>query len=110
MTMNFAETRAAQIRELELSYAERVNMAVAEDRYDLVDRLAAAFETELSAFSTRPEVRPSQRSTVRPQPSPPLMLSGPTAVPSCWETPFDVQPGSGRVNTERSVVRRSSRR
>ncbi len=44
--MNFADTAAVQIRELELSYAERVNLAVAEDRYDLVDRLVADFETE----------------------------------------------------------------
>jgi hypothetical protein len=48
MTMNFADTPAAQIRDLELSYAERVNLAVAEDRYDLVERLAVEFETELA--------------------------------------------------------------
>ncbi|MFL6100484.1 MAG: hypothetical protein ACJ71T_11075 [Actinomycetales bacterium] len=36
----------AEIRALEESYAERVNMAVAEDRYDLVDELAADFEAE----------------------------------------------------------------
>lgn len=46
-TMNVAETAATEIRELELSYAERVNMAVAEDRYDLVDRLVADFDAEL---------------------------------------------------------------
>ena len=45
--MNVAETAATKIRELELSYAERVNMAVAEDRYDLVDRLVADFDVEL---------------------------------------------------------------
>ncbi len=45
--MNVAETAAPEIRELELSYAERVNMAVAEDRYDLVDRLVADFDAEL---------------------------------------------------------------
>jgi hypothetical protein len=38
--------RIAEIRVLEESYAERVNMAVAEDRYDLVDELAAEFEAE----------------------------------------------------------------
>src|SRR6476661_2555763 len=36
----------ADIRALEEAYAERVNMAVAEDRYDLVDELAADFEAE----------------------------------------------------------------
>ena len=36
----------AEIRALEESYAERVNMAVAEDRYDLVDEFAAEFEAE----------------------------------------------------------------
>lgn len=36
----------ADIRALEESYAERVNMAVAEDRYDLVDEFAAEFEAE----------------------------------------------------------------
>jgi hypothetical protein len=41
-------TPAAKIRELELSYIERVNMAVAEDRYDLVDEFTADFEGELS--------------------------------------------------------------
>jgi hypothetical protein len=45
--MNVAETAATEIRELELSYAERVNMAVAEDRYDLVDRLVADFDAEI---------------------------------------------------------------
>jgi hypothetical protein len=39
--MKLDPTPAASIRELELSYTERVNMAVAEDRYDLVDELAA---------------------------------------------------------------------
>jgi hypothetical protein len=45
--MKLDPTPAADIRELELSYTERVNMAVAEDRYDLVDELAAEFELEL---------------------------------------------------------------
>jgi hypothetical protein len=45
--MKLDPTPAANIRELELSYTERVNMAVAEDRYDLVDELAAEFELEL---------------------------------------------------------------
>jgi len=45
--MNFADTPTAQLRELEQAYAERVNLAVAEDRYDVVDRLAAEFDTEL---------------------------------------------------------------
>ncbi|HZO67665.1 MAG TPA: hypothetical protein VFB74_21935 [Kribbellaceae bacterium] len=45
--MNFAKSRAAQTSELERTYIERVNLAVAEDRYDLVDRLAAEFDTEL---------------------------------------------------------------
>jgi hypothetical protein len=36
----------AELRALEESYAERVNMAVAEDRYDLVDEFAAEFEAE----------------------------------------------------------------
>ena len=46
--MMLDSTPAAKIRELELSYTERVNMAVAEDRFDLVDELAADFEAELS--------------------------------------------------------------
>jgi hypothetical protein len=46
--MNPDSTPAADIRELERSYTERVNMAVAEDRYDLVDELAASFDQELS--------------------------------------------------------------
>lgn len=45
--MSFADIPTTQIRELEQVYAERVNLAVAEDRYDLVDRLAAEFDTEL---------------------------------------------------------------
>ncbi len=44
--MNLANTAATQIHDLEMSYVERVNLAVAEDRYDLVDRLVADFETE----------------------------------------------------------------
>jgi ABC-type tungstate transport system substrate-binding protein len=47
-TMNPDPRPAAVIRELERSYTERVNMAVAEDRYDLVDEFAAAFARELS--------------------------------------------------------------
>ena len=45
--MNLTKTRTAQISELERTYIERVNLAVAEDRYDLVDRLAAEFDSEL---------------------------------------------------------------
>lgn len=45
-TMKLDPTPAA-IRELELSYAERVNMAVADDRYDLVAELAESFDQEL---------------------------------------------------------------
>jgi hypothetical protein len=45
--MKLDSTPAANIRALELSYTESVNMAVAEDRYDLVDELAASFEAEL---------------------------------------------------------------
>lgn len=39
-------TPRAEIRTLEESYAERVNMAVGEDRYDLVAELAAEYEAE----------------------------------------------------------------
>jgi hypothetical protein len=45
--MKLYSTPAAEIRALELSYTERVNMAVAEDRTDLVAELAAEFEVEL---------------------------------------------------------------
>jgi hypothetical protein len=45
MMQDLAQT--AEIRALELSYTERVNMAVAEDRYDLVDEFAAQYEAEL---------------------------------------------------------------
>jgi hypothetical protein len=45
--MKLDSTPATAIRELELSYTERVNMAVAEDRDDLVAELAAEFEVEL---------------------------------------------------------------
>ena len=45
--MELDPTPTAKIRELELSYTERVNMAVAEDRTDLVEELAAEFEIEL---------------------------------------------------------------
>jgi hypothetical protein len=41
------QARTAEISALELSYTERVNMAVAEDRYDLVDEFAAQYEAEL---------------------------------------------------------------
>jgi hypothetical protein len=47
-TMKLDPTSAAEIRELELSYTERVNMAVAEDRYDLIKELAESFDAELS--------------------------------------------------------------
>ena len=46
--MKLASTPAAEIRALELSYTESINMAVAEDRWDLVDELAASFEGELA--------------------------------------------------------------
>jgi len=45
--MKLDSTPTADIRALELSYTERVNMAVAEDRDDLVAELAAEFEVEL---------------------------------------------------------------
>jgi hypothetical protein len=45
--MKLDSTPTAQMRALELSYTERVNMAVAEDRDDLVAELAAEFEVEL---------------------------------------------------------------
>jgi hypothetical protein len=45
--MKLDSTPTAEIRALELSYTERVNMAVAEDRDDLVAELAAEFEVEL---------------------------------------------------------------
>jgi hypothetical protein len=45
--MELDPTAAAEIRELQLSYTERVNMAVAEDRLDLVNELAADFDAEL---------------------------------------------------------------
>ncbi len=44
--MKLQSTPAASLRELEQSYTESVNMAVAEDRLDLVDELAAEFEVE----------------------------------------------------------------
>lgn len=46
--MKLASTPAAQIRALELSYTESINMAVAADRWDLVDELAASFDGELA--------------------------------------------------------------
>ena len=49
-TMNPDSTPTAQIRELERSYTDRVNRAVAEDRYDLVDELAASYAAELTAL------------------------------------------------------------
>ena len=45
--MKLDSTPAANVRALELSYTERVNMAVAENRDDLVAELAAEFEVEL---------------------------------------------------------------
>jgi hypothetical protein len=47
-TMNPDSTPVAEIRDLERSYTERVNMAVANDRYDLVGELAASFDAELT--------------------------------------------------------------
>ncbi len=49
-TMNPDPTPTAQIRELELSYTDRVNLAVAEDRYDLVNELTASYDAELCAL------------------------------------------------------------
>ncbi len=40
-------TAVAGLRELELSYTERVNMAVAEDNLDLVDELARDYQAEV---------------------------------------------------------------
>ena len=37
-------------RDLEILYIERVNQAVAEDRYELVDALANEFDVELEAL------------------------------------------------------------
>jgi hypothetical protein len=48
--MNQDPAQTAELRALEESYAERVNMAVAEDRYDLVDEFAAEFEAERGRF------------------------------------------------------------
>jgi hypothetical protein len=53
--MKLDPTPTTAIRELELSYIERVNMAVAEDRYDLVAELNAAFEEELRQLQQQPE-------------------------------------------------------
>jgi hypothetical protein len=39
--------QSAELSALQLSYTERVNMAVAENRYDLVDEFAAEYEAEL---------------------------------------------------------------
>ena len=50
--MKLDSTPTTAIRELELSYIERVNMAVAEDRYDLVDQFTAQFEVELQQLQT----------------------------------------------------------
>jgi hypothetical protein len=41
------QAQHAELSALELSYTERVNMAVAEDRYDLVDEFAAEYDAEL---------------------------------------------------------------
>ena len=46
--MNPDSTPTAQIRELERSYTDRVNRAVAEDRYDLVNELTASYDAELT--------------------------------------------------------------
>ncbi len=46
--MTLAPTATAELRELELSYTERVNMAVAEDRLDLVHELARDFQDEVA--------------------------------------------------------------
>jgi hypothetical protein len=46
--MNPDSTPAAEIRDLERSYTERVNMAVANNRYDLVAELAASYDAELT--------------------------------------------------------------
>jgi hypothetical protein len=46
--MKLDPTPTADLRELELSYTERVNMAVADDRYDLVAELAASFDDEVA--------------------------------------------------------------
>ena len=51
--MNPDPTPAAEIRDLERSYTERVNMAVAEDRYDLVNELTASYDAELSELQRR---------------------------------------------------------
>ena len=48
--MNPDPTPTAQIRELERSYTDRVNRAVAEDRYDLVNELTASYDAELCAL------------------------------------------------------------
>jgi hypothetical protein len=37
--------------DLDAAYIERVNQAVAEERYDLVDSLAREYDRELSRFS-----------------------------------------------------------
>jgi hypothetical protein len=50
IAMNPDPTPAAQIRELERSYTDRVNRAVAEDRYDLVNELTASYDAELVAL------------------------------------------------------------
>jgi hypothetical protein len=45
--MKLDPTPTADLRALELSYTERVNMAVADDRYDLVAELSASFDDEV---------------------------------------------------------------
>jgi hypothetical protein len=47
MDMMLDPTAAAELRELELSYTERVNMAVAEDRLDLVHELVRDFQDQV---------------------------------------------------------------
>jgi hypothetical protein len=46
------QAHTAELRALELSYTERVNMAVAEDRYDLVDEFAAQYDAELEQLKS----------------------------------------------------------
>ena len=45
------QAQPAELSALELSYTERVNMAVAEDRYDLVAEFAAEYEVELEQLT-----------------------------------------------------------
>jgi hypothetical protein len=45
------QAQPAELSALELSYTERVNMAVAEDRYDLVAEFAAQYDAERQALT-----------------------------------------------------------